>query len=61
MWRPAGGELPRISRRWRWTRRADIPALHGWRREMFGEDALRLIRGEIALSAQGKRVKIVSV
>jgi hypothetical protein len=26
---------------------------------MFGEDALRLIRGEIALSAQGRRVKIV--
>jgi hypothetical protein len=28
---------------------------------MFGTDALRLIRGEIALSAQGKRVKIVPV
>ena len=40
---------------------AENPALQGWRREMFGEDALRLIRGEIALSAQGKRVKIVSV
>ena len=40
---------------------ADNPALHGWRREMFGEDALRLIRGEIALSARGKRVKIVEV
>ena len=40
---------------------ADNPALQGWRREMFGEDALRLIRGEIALSTQGKRVKIVSV
>ncbi len=40
---------------------AENPALLGWRREMFGEDALRLIRGEIALSAQGKRVKIVSV
>lgn len=39
---------------------AENPALQGWRREMFGEDALRLIRGEIALSAQGKRVKIVS-
>ena len=37
------------------------PALHGWRAEMFGTDAQRLIRGEIALSAQGKRVKIVAV
>jgi ribonuclease D len=40
---------------------ADNPILHGWRAEMFGTDALRLIRGEIALSAQGKRVKIVPV
>ncbi len=37
------------------------PALEGWRREMFGEDALRLIHGEVALSARGKRVKIVNV
>ena len=40
---------------------ADVPALHGWRAEMFGFDAQKLIRGEIALSAQGKRVKIVSI
>ena len=37
------------------------PALEGWRRDMFGADALRLIRGEIALSAQGNRIKIVPV
>jgi ribonuclease D len=37
------------------------PALEGWRRDMFGADALRLIRGEIALSAQGNRIKIVAV
>jgi ribonuclease D len=40
---------------------ADNPILHGWRAEMFGTDALRLIRGQIALSAQGKRVKIVPI
>ncbi len=33
----------------------------GWRREVFGNDALRLVRGEIALSAKGDRVKIVKV
>src|SRR6056297_1336752 len=33
----------------------------GWRREVFGEDALRLLNGQIALSAQGERVKIVPV
>ena len=39
----------------------DNAALEGWRGDMFGRDALRLIRGEIALSAQGKRVKIVDL
>jgi ribonuclease D len=33
----------------------------GWRREVFGEDALRLLDGQIALSAVGQKVKIVSV
>jgi ribonuclease D len=40
---------------------ADSPVLHGWRAEMFGNDAVRLIKGEIALGAEGKRVKIVAV
>jgi len=31
----------------------------GWRREVFGEDALALTRGEIALSAEGQSVKII--
>ena len=38
---------------------ADVPALRGWRRKIFGEDALRLKRGEIALAAQGPKVQIV--
>lgn len=40
---------------------ADIPALHGWRREVFGNDALRLKQGEIALGVEGKRVKLIPV
>ena len=36
-----------------------LPALHGWRLEVFGRDALRLKRGEIALSADGGAVKVV--
>ncbi|MFV0476025.1 MAG: ribonuclease D [Pikeienuella sp.] len=39
----------------------DVRALNGWRREAFGEDALRLKQGRIALSAGRKGVKIVSV
>src|SRR5580658_2790136 len=41
--------------------RADAPALHGWRREAFGEDALRLKRGELALVLDGSRVRVVPV
>jgi hypothetical protein len=37
----------------------DAPAMHGWRNEVFGKDALRLKRGEIALSAEGGAVKVV--
>jgi ribonuclease D len=40
---------------------AENPVLEGWRGEMFGLDAVRLIKGEIALAAQGRRVKIVPV
>ena len=40
---------------------ADAAALHGWRREAFGEDALRLKRGELALVLDGTRVRVVPV
>ena len=39
----------------------DVPALKGWRREVFGNDALRLCDGEIALTAKGNDVKVVEV
>ncbi|WP_411839466.1 ribonuclease D [Paracoccus sp. ME4] len=39
----------------------DLPALQGWRAEVFGRDALRLAGGEIALSAKGGAVKVVPV
>ena len=37
----------------------DLDALKGWRSEAFGEDALRLCRGEIALTAKGSDVKVI--
>jgi ribonuclease D len=40
---------------------ADVPALSGWRREMFGAEALKLKHGQLALTAAGKRVKIIEV
>jgi ribonuclease D len=35
---------------------ADVPALKGWRRELFGEKALALKHGRLALSVQKGRV-----
>ena len=40
---------------------ADTPALQGWRREAFGEDALKVKRGELALVLDGARVRAVEV
>src|SRR3954469_20053276 len=39
----------------------DNAALKGWRREAFGEDALKLKRGELALVLDGSRVRVVEV
>jgi ribonuclease D len=40
---------------------APVPALRGWRRELFGEDALALKHGRLALAIRDKRVRIVPV
>jgi ribonuclease D len=41
--------------------RPDVAALNGWRREVFGNDALLLKQGRIALGVEGRRVKIIPV
>ncbi|CAN5204310.1 ribonuclease D [soil metagenome] len=38
---------------------ADVPALHGWRRELFGEVALKLKRGGIVLGVKNNHVVAV--
>ncbi len=38
----------------------DVPALTGWRLRVFGEDALALKRGEVALGVAGKRIKLIA-
>ncbi len=37
---------------------ADVPAMQGWRREVFGERALSLVRGEIALKFHKRKIAI---
>jgi ribonuclease D len=37
---------------------ADVPAMHGWRRAVFGEVAAKLVRGEIGLKFDRRRVTV---
>lgn len=39
----------------------NVPALSGWRYEVFGEDALKLCKGEIALGANGSSVEVIEL
>ena len=39
----------------------DVPALHGWRRDVYGNDALALKRGEVALGVDGRRIRLISI
>lgn len=41
--------------------RANVPALHGWRRAVFGEQALRLVRGEIAIKFERRKIAIFEI
>ncbi|MGZ2457140.1 ribonuclease D [Rhizobium anhuiense] len=41
--------------------KADVAALSGWRRDLFGEPALRLIQGDIALRFVDRKVETVSL
>jgi ribonuclease D len=40
---------------------AEVPALSGWRRELFGEPALKLIAGTVALRFIDKKVETVEL
>jgi ribonuclease D len=37
----------------------DVPALQGWRRDVFGEDALRLCDGQVGLAAKAGKIIII--
>ena len=39
----------------------DYPALKGWRKKIFGADALRLMRGDLALTANDGEIEIVEL
>ncbi|MCL4065005.1 ribonuclease D [Pseudomonas sp. GX19020] len=39
----------------------DVEALKGWRGEVFGDEALRLCKGEIALTAKGTEIRTIRI
>jgi len=39
--------------------RDGVAALHGWRREVFGEDALALCAGRLALGVDGRQIRLI--
>ena len=40
---------------------AKVPALKGWRHKVFGEEALALKHGKLALTAKGRSIRIISL
>ena len=40
---------------------ADVQALHGWRREVFGNEALRLVRGEIGIKFERRKIAVFDI
>ena len=38
---------------------ADVPVLRGWRKKLFGDDALALKRGELALAIKDGEVTVL--
>jgi ribonuclease D len=39
--------------------KAEVPALAGWRRELFGADALAVKHGRVGLAVNGTRIELV--
>ena len=37
----------------------DVKAMHGWRRDLFGEMALKIRSGQMALGVRGKQAVLV--
>ncbi|WP_439272612.1 ribonuclease D [Pseudochrobactrum sp. HB0163] len=40
---------------------ANVPALQGWRRELFGEKALQMIDGKIGIKFENRKIKTVQL
>ena len=52
----AADELDRLA-----AGKRDLPVLKGWRREVFGADAVDLIEGRLALALSGDQPKLIQI
>lgn len=41
--------------------KADVPALTGWRREVFGEQVLKLLNGELGIRFENRRIRVFPI
>lgn len=41
--------------------KADVPAMHGWRKELFGDRALKLIDGQLAIKFVNRKIEAVEL
>ena len=41
--------------------KADVPAMHGWRKELFGDRALKLIDGQLVIKFVNRKIEAVEL
>ena len=51
----SGDDIERLAA---YSEEADVPALSGWRREVFGEQVLKLLNGELGLRFEKRRIQV---
>lgn len=54
----SGDDIERLAA---YSEEADVPALSGWRREVFGDQVLKLLKGELGLRFENRRIQVFSL
>ena len=54
----SGDDIERLAA---YREKAEVPALTGWRREVFGEQVLKLLNGEVGLRFENRRIQVFPI
>ena len=54
----SGDDMERLAA---YREKAEVPALTGWRREVFGEQVLKLLNGEVGLRFENRRIQVFPI